>query len=331
MTSATVASTVRVPGAVGAARGAAPRCARAARRTTPAPADERLGGVAVEHVGGADEVGDEPVGRVLVDVAGPADLFDAAVVEHGEPVAQRERLVLVVGDDDEGDADLALNGLELDLHLLAQLEVERAERLVEQQHAWPADERAGQRDALALAARQLGRAARRRGRRAGPCRGRRRCACVVRPCAHPAHLQAVLDVLGHRHVGEERVLLEHRVDVAAAGGQRGDVDAAEPDGARGGLFEAGDHAQHRGLARSGRARGWRTARRRRRSDRRPRRRRPRSCRVRREHLAHADQFDLRLAGCWTPGRSRMAIAGMGRSYGSVGPTAAQRTDFAYEA
>ena len=32
----------------------------------------------VEHVGGADEVGDEPVRRVLVDVAGAADLLDAA-------------------------------------------------------------------------------------------------------------------------------------------------------------------------------------------------------------------------------------------------------------
>ena len=42
--------------------------------------------------------------------------------------------------------------LELDLHLLAQLQVERAERLVEQQHLRPVDERAGQRDPLSLAA-----------------------------------------------------------------------------------------------------------------------------------------------------------------------------------
>ena len=45
--------------------------------------------------------------------------------------------------------------LELDLHLLAQLQVERAERLVEQQHARAVDDRARERDALALAAGEL--------------------------------------------------------------------------------------------------------------------------------------------------------------------------------
>ena len=71
--------------------------------------------------------------------------------------------------------------------------------------------------------------------------------------ATPRHLHSVLDVLRHRHVRKQRVLLEHRVDVPAAGRQPGDVHAAEPDDAGGGLFEAGDHAQHGGLARPGRA------------------------------------------------------------------------------
>ena len=52
-----------------------------------------------------------------------------------------------------------LDRLQLDLHLLAELEVERAERLVEQEDARPVDERARQRHALALAARELARAA----------------------------------------------------------------------------------------------------------------------------------------------------------------------------
>ena len=57
--------------------------------------------------------------------------------------------------------------LELDLHLAAQLEVEGAERLVEQQHLGPVDQGAGQRDALPLAAGELVRPARRRTPRAG--------------------------------------------------------------------------------------------------------------------------------------------------------------------
>ena len=49
--------------------------------------------------------------------------------------------------------------LQLELHLLAELQVERAERLVEQQHARPVDERARQRDPLLLTARELPRLA----------------------------------------------------------------------------------------------------------------------------------------------------------------------------
>ena len=51
--------------------------------------------------------------------------------------------------------DLLLDALELQLHLLAQLEVERAERLVEQEHLGPVDQRASQRDSLLLTARKL--------------------------------------------------------------------------------------------------------------------------------------------------------------------------------
>ena len=49
----------------------------------------------------------------------------------------------------------ALDLLQLELHLLAQLEVERAERLVEQQRGRAVDERAGERDPLLLAAGEL--------------------------------------------------------------------------------------------------------------------------------------------------------------------------------
>ena len=65
-----------------------------------------------------------------------------------------------MGDEDEGEAERALQGLQLALHRLAQLQVERAERLVEQQHLRAQDQRARQRHALALAAGQLRRLAR---------------------------------------------------------------------------------------------------------------------------------------------------------------------------
>ena len=57
-----------------------------------------------------------------------------------------------MGDEDEGDAARLLQRLQLVLHLLAEFEIQRAERLVKQQHPRLVDQRAGERNALALAA-----------------------------------------------------------------------------------------------------------------------------------------------------------------------------------
>ena len=89
---------------------------------------------------------------MLVHLGRGADLLDPALVEHRQAVAHRQRLLLVVRDVDEGDPELLLDPLQLDLQLLAQLQVERSERLVEQQRLRPVDDRARERDALALTA-----------------------------------------------------------------------------------------------------------------------------------------------------------------------------------
>ena len=62
--------------------------------------------------------------------------------------------------------------------------------------------------------------------------------------------QAVLDVLLHGHVREQRVVLEHGVDVALVGRARGDVAAVEQHAAARRALEAGDHAQAGRLARA---------------------------------------------------------------------------------
>jgi hypothetical protein len=60
-----------------------------------------------------------------------------------------------VGDEDAGDVDLVVQPPQPAPQLLAHLGVERAERLVEQQHLRLDRQRAGQRHALALAAGEL--------------------------------------------------------------------------------------------------------------------------------------------------------------------------------
>ena len=67
---------------------------------------------------------------------------------------------------------------------------------------------------------------------------------------HLADHQSVGDVLGHRHVREQGVVLEDRVHVALVRRQTRDIGPAEQDPALGRLLEPGDHAQAGGLARA---------------------------------------------------------------------------------
>ena len=95
------------------------------------------------------------VARPLVDVARRADLRDAPVLHHHDAVAERHRLGLVVGDVDRGDAEAAQQLVDLEAQRIAQLGIERGQRLVEQQGAGLHRERARERHALALPAREL--------------------------------------------------------------------------------------------------------------------------------------------------------------------------------
>ena len=78
---------------------------------------------------------------------------------HRDLVAELDRLVDVVGDEDDRLAQLALQAQELVLQLLAHDRVDGAERLVHQHHRRVGGERAGDADALLLPAGQLRRVA----------------------------------------------------------------------------------------------------------------------------------------------------------------------------
>ncbi len=112
----------------------------------------------------ADELGDEAIRRSVVELARRAHLLDHALVEHGQPIGDRHRLLLVVRDEDRGEPEPALQPFQLEAGRRAQLRVEVRQRLVEQQNARLDRERARDRDPLLLSARQL----------AGPAVGRSR-------------------------------------------------------------------------------------------------------------------------------------------------------------
>src|SRR5581483_6680562 len=105
-----------------------------------------------------------------------------------------------------------------DAHDSLRLRVERGERLVEEEDAGVARERAGERDALALAAGEL----------SGVGVGEVRDAEALEELADPGGA-AVGDVAADAHVGEERVLLEHEPDAAAVRGAEDALLGVEPD------------------------------------------------------------------------------------------------------
>ncbi len=84
-------------------------------------ADSRVDQV---HRGRADEAGDEGRGRAVVELQRLADLLHLAAVQHDQPVGQRHRLELVMGDIDRSGAEPVLQLLDLAAHLHAQLGVE---------------------------------------------------------------------------------------------------------------------------------------------------------------------------------------------------------------
>ena len=90
---------------------------------------------------------------------GVCALLQQAVLQHGDAVAHRHRLDLVVGDVDRGDAEPALQRGDLGAGLHAQLGVEVRQRLVHQEHLRLAHDRPAHRHPLALTARELGRLA----------------------------------------------------------------------------------------------------------------------------------------------------------------------------
>ena len=123
------------------------------RANSPSPVDQF--GRRQRHRRRADELRDEAVGRPVVNLHRRADLLDRAVVHHDDAVGQRHRLGLVVGDHDDRRLDPLAQLRQLDPRPHAQRRVEVGQGLVEQEHLGPLDDRAADRDALALPARQL--------------------------------------------------------------------------------------------------------------------------------------------------------------------------------
>ena len=151
------------------------------------------------------------------------------------------------GREHDGAAAVGEQLRQLVAQLLAQLEVEIGERLVEQNEVGVLDQRAGQRGALLLPAGQLGRAALQH-RRQPQQLGDAVHAAVDLGLRHARDAQRRGDVLEDREVRiVDELLVDHR-DVALLHGNAGDVLPVEPDLAGGRALEPGHQLHQRRLA-----------------------------------------------------------------------------------
>ena len=153
--------------------------------------------------------------------------------------------------EDRRDADRPLDLTNRAAQLVADLRVQRAERLVEQQHAGLMRERASKRDALLLSARELARQS-----LVVAVEGHELQQLVAPAAAlgaaHTARTQRELDVVGNGHVPKQRVVLEYEADFALFRAEARDVATVQNDAAVIDRRKAGDGAQQRALA----AAGW---------------------------------------------------------------------------
>src|SRR6185369_7158949 len=148
------------------------------------------------------------------------------------------------------DPERALQLLKLGARFHAQFGVEIGEGFIEQEQTRLANDGAGQRAALLLAARQL----------AGLAVEQMLDLDLARGFLHReiyldrrklGHFQRKGDVFVHGHVGVERVALEYHGDVAVARIRGRDIPAVHVHAARRRRVQAGQNPQRRALARAG--------------------------------------------------------------------------------
>ncbi len=161
-----------------------------------------------------------------------------------------------MGDEQGGVARAVVDVAQPAAEVAPHLGVERAERLVEQQHPGLDGERPGERDPLALAARELRGIALAEAVESHEVEQVPHSAVDLarrRPLAARPYTQPIGDVVGHGHVTKQGVVLEHEADATAAHRNARGVLVAEQDAPGARHLQAGDEAQEGRLARAGRA------------------------------------------------------------------------------
>ncbi len=152
-----------------------------------------------------------------------------------------------MGHHDRGHTELAVNLLEALPKLHPGLQIERAERLVEQQNLRLVGERPRHRDPLLLPPGELGRIA--MAEAGKPDQIEKAVDLFIALFARgPSNPKAEADILGDGHMPEKGVVLEDKTDISLLGGEGVHHPVPEQDLSPIGRDEPGDHPKNRRLA-----------------------------------------------------------------------------------
>src|SRR5262245_57965848 len=148
---------------------------------------------------------DEQVLRLVVYLAWRADLYDAAFVHHRNLIRDGERFRLIVRHVNERDAALLLNAFEIEQHVLSQLGIEVAERLIQEKDIGGDGDGSRYGYPLLLPAAQFGWNAFLEAQKPDQAQ------CFMRPRPYlrlrqPTHLEPVSDVAGYAHMRPHRIV-----------------------------------------------------------------------------------------------------------------------------
>ena len=95
---------------------------------------------------------DKTIAGLVVQVFRSVDLHDPAHITNHHPVGDCHRFRLVMGHEDDGEIELALQRLDLKAHGFTQLRIEVGQRFVQKHDLGIGNDGTGQRNTLLLTA-----------------------------------------------------------------------------------------------------------------------------------------------------------------------------------
>ena len=202
-----------------------------------------------DHGALANKLGDELVAGIVVQVVRRVSLGHPSAVQQGHLVGHGKGLVLVVGDQDGGDAVALQQFTDFGGQFRAQLCIQAGEGFVQQQDLRIRRQRPGQRHPLLLAAGQLvgeGTAVFAQGDQL------QHALHPLAPLLARQVAEPEADIAAHVEMGKQGEILEHHAHLALFRWQLApgcaDGNAAQGNAAGVDALKSGDGAQQRGLA-----------------------------------------------------------------------------------